>query len=260
MAMHTGSAAQSTSLSSAAWPLLAPTGATASAPSYSFAAGSNLGIYAPDGTTIDFAISGSVAYRFQAGIILSLSDTAALKFGASSDAILTRAAAQTLAAQNGTTAQSFRVYGTTTGPKYASLAHDGTNMVLSEVGGGNININNADVAAATAVVAHIATSTITGGVTDGFTSGLRLTPTVNAGTALTMTRLNYIDVNQVTLGGAGPAAVTDACVFRFNAAAGTHKAVDAGTTKTSPGTVTQWVKINVNGTLAYIPSYSSKTT
>lgn len=103
------------------------------------------------------------------------------------------------------------------------------------------------------------TSVITGAVTDGYTSGMRFTPTINAGSALTMTRLNLFDVNNPTLGGAGPAALTDMCLFRFNAAAGTHKAVDSGTTKTSPGTVTQWLKVNVNGTIAYIPSYSSKT-
>ena len=45
----------------------------------------------------------------------------------------------------------------------------------------------------------------------------------------------------------------------FDAAAGTHKAVDSGTTKTSPGTVSVWMKINVNGTVHYVPAYTSKT-
>lgn len=123
----------------------------------------------------------------------------------------------------------------------------------------SVTINDTLAAATNPLIAGIATDTITGGVTDAYTGGLRLSPTINAASALTVTRLNYIDIVSPVLGGAGPAAVTDAAVFRFGAAAGTHKAVDAGTTKTSPGTVTQWVKINVNGTLAYIPSYSSKT-
>lgn len=251
MSLHVGSSAGTTSVSAAAYPLLAPNGAVG-APSYAFSTAASTGMYT-DGTNILFACGGAQVVAFGPATTTLQGSLTLL------DTIMIRDAANIIAVKNGATAQTFRVYGSTTGPKYASVAHDGTNMVLSEVGGGNVNISTADVAAATAIVAHVATSTIAGAVTDGFTAGLRLTPTVNAGTALTMTRLNYIDVNTPTLGGAGPAAVTDAAVFRFNAAAGTHKAVDSGTTKTSPGTVTQWVKINVNGTLGYIPSYSSKT-
>lgn len=122
----------------------------------------------------------------------------------------------------------------------------------------NINISVAN-AAASAVVTEVGTSTITGGVTDGYTSGLRQTPTYTAATAQTVTRHNYLDLNNPTLSGAGPAALTDACVVRFNAAAGTHKAVDSGTTKTTPGTVDAWVKVNINGTIYYMPCYTSKT-
>lgn len=38
-----------------------------------------------------------------------------------------------MALKNGTTAQKFRVYGTTTGPKYAELSNDGTNTVLNSL-------------------------------------------------------------------------------------------------------------------------------
>lgn len=44
----------------------------------------------------------------------------------STDLHLVRDAANTLAQKNGTTAQEFRVYGTTTGPKYSALVHTGT--------------------------------------------------------------------------------------------------------------------------------------
>lgn len=111
----------------------------------------------------------------------------------------------------------------------------------------------------TNVVKWVSTATITGAVTDGYVAGLRLTPTYTAATAQTVTRHNYIDINNPTLSGAGPAALTDACVFRFDAAAGTHKAVDAGTTKTTPGGVDAWVQVNINGTLHYMPCYTSKT-
>ncbi|KKM25826.1 hypothetical protein LCGC14_1591070, partial [marine sediment metagenome] len=86
--------------------------------------------------------------------------------------------------------------------------------------------------------------TITGAVTDGYAAGLRLDPGYVAASALTVTRHNYIDIQDVSLAGAGPAALTDACVLRFDAAAGTHKAL-----------TTEAVKINVNGTLQYIPFY-----
>lgn len=46
-----------------------------------------------------------------------------------------------LAQRNGTNAQKFRVYGTTTGSKYVQLEHDGTNAKLSTTSG-NIHISN----------------------------------------------------------------------------------------------------------------------
>jgi hypothetical protein len=85
-------------------------------------------------------------------------------------------------------------------------------------------------------------------------ASLQIAPTING--AFTLTRLNYIECAQF----AGTSTVTDAAALSFPAAAGTHKAVDAGTTKTTPGTVNAWMKINVNGTIYYLPAYTSKTT
>lgn len=95
--------------------------------------------------------------------------------------------------------------------------------------------------------------TLTAGVTDGY--GLRFTPTYTG--AFTVTRHNYLDVNNPVL--ASGAAVTDAALVRFDAAAGTHKALVGATTKTTPGGVDAWIKININGTLAYVPAYLSTT-
>jgi len=63
--------------------------------------------------------------------------------------------------------------------------------------------------------------------------------------------------------GAGPAAVTDGAVFRFDAATGTHKALASpaavavtlgtGPTGANAGDPLGWMKINVAGTLRYIP-------
>lgn len=55
------------------------------------------------------------------------------------DTCLVRDAANTLALKNGTTAQAFRVYGTTTGPVYSFLLNDGSTAKFGVSGGtGNI--------------------------------------------------------------------------------------------------------------------------
>lgn len=48
------------------------------------------------------------------------------------DCLISRDAAAVLAVKNSTTAQTLRVYGTTTGSKYLSLAHNGTNAVITD--------------------------------------------------------------------------------------------------------------------------------
>ena len=49
-------------------------------------------------------------------------------------------------------------------------------------------------------------------------------------------------------------------LMTFPAAAGTQSQVDAGTTKTTPGTVNAWLKVTIAGTVYFIPAYTSKTT
>lgn len=124
---------------------------------------------------------------------------------------------------------------------------------------GTLGIGTTAPAATDANVKSAQKVLIAGGVTDGYCAGLHITPEYDAATSLTVTRHNYFDLNGVVLGGAGPAVLTDACIFRFDAAAGTHKAVDSGSTKTSPGTVSAWMKNNVNGTIYFTPMYTSKT-
>jgi len=98
------------------------------------------------------------------------------------------------------------------------------------------------------------TRALSGNVTDACQSALRLDPRFSG--AHTVTRHNYLDLKNPAL---SSTSLTDACVARFDAAAGAHKAVDSGTTKTTPGTVDAWLKFNVNGTLYYVPAYTSKT-
>ena len=92
---------------------------------------------------------------------------------------------------------------------------------------------------------------------DDYAAALTLDPSYTSIGAYTVTRHNYIDVQDVGI--AGGATVTDACVLSFDAGAGTHKALDTGTIKVTPGSVDAWMKINIYGTIYYIPAYTSKT-
>lgn len=101
-----------------------------------------------------------------------------------------------------------------------------------------------------------------GGVTDadGIAATLRLEPIYTRASGLstyTITRHNYLEL--LNIPASAGMAVTDGCLFRTDAAAGTHEMIDAGTTKVSIGVVTEWLKVNSNGTVHFIPMYSSKT-
>jgi hypothetical protein len=105
-------------------------------------------------------------------------------------------------------------------------------------------------------------TTLTGDVTDSYTGCVQLDPgyTVADAGNHTVTRHNYINVeNPSETETSGTVTITDAAFARFDAAAGTHKAVDSASTKTTPGGVDAWLKINVNGVIHYIPAYTSKT-
>lgn len=61
--------------------------------------------------------------------------------GTTIDVVLARDAAGILALKNGTSAQKFRVYGTTTGSKYLQIEHDGTNAKITS-SSGNVLLSN----------------------------------------------------------------------------------------------------------------------
>lgn len=105
-------------------------------------------------------------------------------------------------------------------------------------------------------------------LTDGYLGGIDFQPGYmrENTTSYTVTRHNYINITNFPTGsipGLTPAsnydAVVDACVIRFDAAAGTHKAVDAGTTHPDISTTDAWIKVNINGTIHYIPCYTDKS-
>jgi len=76
-------------------------------------------------------------------------------------------------------------------------------------------------------------------------------------TARTIAIHNYIAANNPTV--SNGAAVTAAALVDYDAAIGTHPGLQTGSTKTTPTGVDAWIPINANGTLVYIPCYSSKT-
>lgn len=143
---------------------------------------------------------------------------------------------------------NFRGYlgGTTRFRDFAVDDGKGVNLLFIDGSTGNITVVN-DISAVDgmfSLVTLVETEIITGAVTDGFAAALRLDPGYDAASALIVTRHNYLDVQDVSLGGAGPAALTDAAVLRFDAAAGTHKAL-----------TTEAVKINILGGINLMPFY-----
>lgn len=96
--------------------------------------------------------------------------------------------------------------------------------------------------------------TLIGNVADDYAAALTFDPGYTG--AFTVTRHNYMDINDISL--AGGAAVTDAAVMRFDAAIGTHKAVAAAfQTTDSNGDTTDWTSgiiVNHNGVLHKIPT------
>jgi len=108
---------------------LGPDGSVA-IPTYSGTTDPDTGMYFAGVADISFTIAGGRQYAFNASDFYILSNTATIRLGASADVIIARDAAAVLALKNGATAQEFRVYGTTTGPKYARLSHDGSNGAI----------------------------------------------------------------------------------------------------------------------------------
>lgn len=63
----------------------------------------------------------------------------------------------------------------------------------------------------------------------------------------------------LTENGSGQMNLTDAAADAYDANPGTHKALDSGSTKATPGGVDAWEKVSVNGTIYYRPLFTSKT-
>ena len=99
-------------------------------------AGGTYGICISNGQ-LYFKSYGSVSVGIYNGGIQTTGSIAfnATSVGGTQDVIILRDAAGILALKNGTSAQKFRVYGTTTGSKYLQIEHDGTNAKITSSSG-----------------------------------------------------------------------------------------------------------------------------
>lgn len=120
---------------------------TVAAPSLTFSSATALGLYRASASYLGFTTGGGAGIAVLGGSGLYLATQANIGWSstadpnAATDLIIARDAANTLAQRNGTSAQTFRVYGNATGSKYLTLTHDGTNGAISTTSGG-VNYSN----------------------------------------------------------------------------------------------------------------------
>lgn len=153
------------------------------------------------------------------------------------------------------------------------LAAGGTNISLRSTGnaelrhqGAAIFGNSGGPATGDGRVLEIErTFTLTGALSDGYAAALTLDPGYTSVAANTVSRHNYVDYQNPST--AGSAAVTAACIGRFDANAGTHLAVMAHSGAGSPvlhtagnapvtGDPDAWIRWNMNGTIMVTPAWA----
>jgi hypothetical protein len=119
----------------------APDGTTGNC-AYSFASDPDTGFIWTATGTIRYIADGGGGTEFGSVYLWIRSDSAIIYMGASTDTRIYRDAAGVVAIKNSTTAQEFRVYGTTTGPKYLSLSHNGTISIVTDSGGDGVRFGS----------------------------------------------------------------------------------------------------------------------
>jgi|TARA_Y100000310_G_scaffold170627_1_gene170799 hypothetical protein len=99
---------------------------------------------------------------------------------------------------------------------------------------------------------------VTGNVTDQYCAALKIDPafTADSASTFTVTNSNYISLQDPAAAnaGSGDLNITNAPVFKLDAALGTHKATT--NTDKSSGTASGTLKVDVNGTLYHIQLYA----
>lgn len=206
------------------FPLLAPSGSEA-LPSYGFRSGPGEGFFLVSDNNIGISLNAAERMRLTSGgsfYGLSLGANSALIFGSSlsvDESYLVRDAAAVVGLKGGTTPQSLKIYGSTTGPLNVALGHDGTNATYTLTGGGSHVFADtvrpsADAAkdlgstASRWAEAHLSTSVRVG--TNPATSGAVRLPNVeavvarNVGNSANMS-LIYLDSGNIVVVGDGGA-------------------------------------------------------
>ena len=118
--------------------IIGPSG-TAAAPSFGFSGDTTTGLYLSAVGSMDMTIAASATHRFNSDYanfigsvrVANNNVASAISIGAANDVQLFRDAAAILAQRNGVNPQTFRIYGTTTGPAYLALTHNLTDAIIS---------------------------------------------------------------------------------------------------------------------------------
>lgn len=124
-------------VSSSTGQVLAPDG-TSSLPGIAFTADPDTGIQRSGSGSIDIISNTTPFLRMNGTLVMSSAATFGFSpatVASSADTAFARDAAGVMALKVGTTAQTLRIYGTTSGTKYLSLSHDGTNPIIDSFSG-----------------------------------------------------------------------------------------------------------------------------
>lgn len=131
-----------TTFSSGSGTFLVPlrgTNGSAATPTFAFSSSTNTGFYYNGVNSIGWTIGGTAS-----GFLI----TAGLAIGNPADTLLIRDGVGIAALKNGVNTQELRIYGTTTGTKYLSSKHDGTNALIDTAPtSGAINIGQTNATA-----------------------------------------------------------------------------------------------------------------
>ena len=152
---------------------------------------------------------------------------------------------------------------TTSGEQGEVIIKDGTgtetnnNIVIKNNSDATTASIQADGLLMSSSIEIIKDEELTGNVSEGFSSSIKLDPAYSADSSFTVTRHNYIDVQNVAQNGSS--SVTDGCVLRFDANENTHVALEPGSSQGSALVLThsEYIKVNINGNIRYIGLYDS---
>lgn len=119
--------------------------------SYGFVAGNSIAVgtnnygffssIASAAATYQLFMNGTAQSYFGGNVVMLNGTTFGWGVAGTPDTTIERASSGILEQKNAANAQTYRIYGTTTGPKYLSLSHDGTNAIVdTNASGGRLSL------------------------------------------------------------------------------------------------------------------------